>query len=321
MGFFSRIGNAVKKVAKGVSNAVKSVVKGVGKAVKTVAKGVGNAVKKVVNTVTSFFSGGKTAEQVLDDFVNASGRVNTGNQLIDSLFSDQQNLVPSYFNNKQFFRMMDKDSRLYSQLITYVLEEKFSLSPYSKTYTSNIDQFEKDYSYNNFNLPEDIFFVQGKDNIKQAQNGNYTNLLNFLCNFYKINKGFLNINETDEKIVNLIGSQITLFRAYSGEFFPLNPDYKTFPDKYLYNIYPDFKRKPVSNNNKFNTKLKPKYSNNIQSNQKKLFNPSQQIKNRYQNGLKDKKINGHAGLVHFGVKNVQSNLKSNQKFISNKFRR
>jgi len=79
MGFFSRIGNAVKKVAKGVSNAVKSVVQGVGKAVKTVAKGVGNAVKKVVNTVTSFFSGGKTAEQVLDDFVNASGRVNTGN--------------------------------------------------------------------------------------------------------------------------------------------------------------------------------------------------------------------------------------------------
>jgi len=79
MGFFSRIGKAVKNVAKGIGNAVKSVAKGVGNAVKTVAKGVGNAVKKVVNTVTSFFSGGKTADQVLNDFINASGRVNTGN--------------------------------------------------------------------------------------------------------------------------------------------------------------------------------------------------------------------------------------------------
>jgi phage-related protein len=79
MGLFSRIGKAVSNVAKGVGNAVKSVAKGVGNAVKSVAEGVGNAVKSVVNTVTSFFSDGKTAEQVLDSFINASGRVDTGN--------------------------------------------------------------------------------------------------------------------------------------------------------------------------------------------------------------------------------------------------
>lgn len=312
MGLFSWIGKGISKLATGAWKAITTVVKGIG----TV---VGKALDATANMLDNLFAK-KGHDKLLESIANiysVSRGVNTGNQLIDSLFTDNQFDVPSYFNvekNKQFLQMYDKNYKLYTELITYSMSEQFDLYPYSRTYTKNNDEFNKDYSYNSFGLPEDVFYVQGKSIVKQAQQGNFTSMLNHLITFFKIDKSFLSIDEPDEYKVILIGAQINLFRTYSGNNFPFKQDYSQFPTKFLYNVYPQYqlkKDKSTSTNRggQSNISFKIKYDDGqLHTKQKELLPKQQTVITKFTTSISDKVIDGKSGLVHLNIKDKSRSL-------------